>query len=178
MKEIKCVENGKIYPSAKAAADDLGVSPAAITHMIKGRSKRCKKFTFEYTGRPSGIIKRGKRKKRIIRDDAGNIYESIKSLADAKGIADHRARYIMSKDREGIFRNVRLQEMVETRRAVVRVIPGESKGQVVRRMRPVPGRVVYKALDYDVPVAVCVGPTGWRLDRCDDLFAPIGLDFK
>lgn len=178
MKEIKCIESGVIYPSAKAAADDLGVSPAAITHMIKGRTKRVNGFTFEYTGKSPGIIKRGKRKKRIIRDDAGNVYESIKSLADAKGIADHRARYIINKDRDGIFRNARLLSMIETQRAVVRVMPGESKGQVIRRMKPVPSRVVYKALDYDRPVAVYVGDKGWRLDRCDDLFAPIGLDFK
>jgi hypothetical protein len=46
-KPVICLETGKEYPSAKAAALSLKVNPAAVSQQIY-RGQKCRGFTFKY----------------------------------------------------------------------------------------------------------------------------------
>lgn len=47
-KKIVCNETGKIYDSTKDAAIELNVVPSSIWHVLNGKCKTCKGFTFSY----------------------------------------------------------------------------------------------------------------------------------
>jgi hypothetical protein len=47
-KKIICNETGKIYNSLKSAANDLNTTNQNICHVLKGRSKHAKGYTFNY----------------------------------------------------------------------------------------------------------------------------------
>lgn len=179
-KEVRCIETGQLFPSAASAAAHFECSHSLMGHVLSGRQKTAKGYHFEYTGRHTGTATRV-RKKRIIRDDNGVQYDSIKALADAKGLTDYRARYIINKDREGIFRNAWLLRTTgtETRRLVIArytvndVPVGASKRQIIsyiqRNFPHVPIMTVYKAVDRQLPVAIYLDATGWKIEPSGDL---------
>lgn len=178
-REIKCLETGIIYQSTKEAADLLGVTPALITHVLKGRQKRAKGFTFVYTGNVTRVHKR-KKKQRTVRDDAGRVYMSVKELADAKGIAPHRARYVL--DKHGVFPNEWLTKNAPSRRVVISgqycldgLYVGPVRRDLLRHTTHLPRIKVHQAVDKGLPIALYIGKTGWEFDSSDDLFAPIGV---
>lgn len=46
---MKCIQNGQIYPSAKEAAQILGIGYLSVIHNLAGRTKTPKHgFTFKY----------------------------------------------------------------------------------------------------------------------------------
>ena len=47
-KAVRCIENGKEYPSMKLAAEDLGLSVSGISQQIKGVYKHVKGYHFEF----------------------------------------------------------------------------------------------------------------------------------
>jgi hypothetical protein len=40
--------DGVVFPSIVSAAKELGVAPQSIGNVLKGRSKQCHGFSFEY----------------------------------------------------------------------------------------------------------------------------------
>jgi|ERR1700677_1399618 len=52
---ILCLNNGKIYPSQRAAALELGLRPHSITGVVKGKYKHTKGYRFEYVKAQHGI---------------------------------------------------------------------------------------------------------------------------
>ena len=44
----KCIENGKVYASAKEASDELGLSRNAVSLCCRGYSKTCGGYHWEY----------------------------------------------------------------------------------------------------------------------------------
>lgn len=106
MKSVQCVQTGIIYESVSAAAASVGVSVGMINHVLRGRKKHAKGYTFIY--KPGFYVRRYKIKNARIRDDAGNWYEGYKRLAAAKGLTVATAYRLTKADPEGIFRNAHL----------------------------------------------------------------------
>lgn len=48
MKPIRCIETGQIFESGREAARVLGTYPEGISHVLKGRYKHTKGYSFEY----------------------------------------------------------------------------------------------------------------------------------
>lgn len=188
MKQIKNVETGKVYNSVTSAARDVGVSPGLIVHVLKGRQKSAGGYSWVYSDEdmPKTIrtIKHSYRSRRgnIVRDDAGNVYDSVKSMSVAKGIDPKRAYYLLSRDPEGIFRNEHLRPLPrhrfvftgrnidkrETQRSVLSVAPNMS----VQKLHNALDKVIYEGHDAS---SVYYGETGWEIEIVThDLFANIG----
>lgn len=49
-KAVTCITTGKTYPSAKAAAADLGLHRSAVSRVCEGRQKTTKKLKFKFKG--------------------------------------------------------------------------------------------------------------------------------
>lgn len=47
-KPIRCLQNNKIYPSQKAAAQELGLDQGSISKVVRGLMKKTKNYSFEY----------------------------------------------------------------------------------------------------------------------------------
>lgn len=47
-KPIRCLQNDKIYPSQKAAAQELGLDQGSISKVVRGIMKQTKGYSFEY----------------------------------------------------------------------------------------------------------------------------------
>ena len=47
-KPVLCLTTGRVYPSAKAAADDLGLNRVGVTQVCNGNQKTTKKYKFTF----------------------------------------------------------------------------------------------------------------------------------
>lgn len=47
-KKVRCVETGRVYPSITAAAKEYGVTIYALSNVLRGKSKTCRKLHWEY----------------------------------------------------------------------------------------------------------------------------------
>lgn len=183
---IKCIETGKIYQSAAAAAKAVSISPGAITHHLKGRQKTAGGYRWE---KISTITQRPQRSLRTIKDDAGNVYRSYKDLSTAKGISQNKAYRWFNSSPDGVFRNAWLRESVrriefgfDGRHWLIRDISFAARNDAVRYVRRLakhfPAIRAHSALDKARrecrTVVMYFGDRGWTEDKCSgDLFSEI-----
>lgn len=196
MKQIKNVETGKVYRSVTAAAQDIGVSPGMIVHVLKGRQYSAGGFIWRYVDDELPKISRTvkyayrNRRSKIIRDDSGNVYESIKALSIVKGIDSKRAYYLLNRDPEFIFRNEHLNSLPRyrfiftagfkvngvaagaTKRDVQHYIYALAPNMSVQKLHNALDKVLFDGQKASV---LYYGETGWTLENAThDLFAPLG----
>ena len=109
-KVVRNLDTGELYRSTHDAAHALGVSPGAVVHCLKGRQKTVAGVKLAYETRQAFL--HGKPSpRRLIRDEQGNIYKGYTALAKAKGLTPARARVLVLREPDGVFR-----QRVTTRR--------------------------------------------------------------
>ena len=72
-KPIRCLQNDKIYPSQKAAAQELGLDQGSISKVVRGVMKQTKGYSFEYVIEGEKTMsKKSKVKKRFLATENKN----------------------------------------------------------------------------------------------------------
>ena len=83
--------DGVVYDSMIEAADDLGVHKSCISNVIRGKSKTCKGYTFEYLEKDGSSCRRPVPEKRKVAQidaktgDVLNVYDSVYDAISATG---------------------------------------------------------------------------------------------
>lgn len=109
MKQVRCIETGTVYQSVRAASADTGVTENQVVHVLKGRTRRAGRWSFCYDDAHDVTMNRPSRSRqssprRIVFDDSGRWFLGFAELARAKGITAARARTLVLRDEEGIYR--------------------------------------------------------------------------
>ena len=81
-----CVETGKVYPNAKIAAADVGISPSAISCVLRGVLVTAGGYHWRYDNEDENKGSR-KRNMPVIDEDTGKIYSTIDEAAQDLGIS-------------------------------------------------------------------------------------------
>lgn len=82
MRQVRCIETGQVFNSITDAARRLGVTPAAISHVLKGRQATAAGHTWEYA---QGVPVPQKRYTGLYRDRNGGVYTSLRAFAQRHG---------------------------------------------------------------------------------------------
>lgn len=87
-KSVMCIDTGEIFPSARAAANSVGVSYALISVALNGKCKTAGGFRWKFANAetPSEDFYNDTRKKSIMCIETGEIFSSMKAAADSVGL--------------------------------------------------------------------------------------------
>lgn len=82
---LKAFEAAARHLSFKAAAEELGVTPTAISHQIRQLEDHCGQPLFRRRPRPLALTEAGERLRPVIRDGFATFAEALSSLSEPRG---------------------------------------------------------------------------------------------
>lgn len=101
---VTCVETGKTYVTAKAAADDLQLSHSSVVAVARGRLFSTKGYTFHYAGeKPVTVVRKPiNNSKKVICINTSKSYASMVEAARDNGITYRSVKKVCT----GVHANV------------------------------------------------------------------------